>query len=1078
MSEETRRLSRRKVNPEILEFSGLFLGIFFIALTSIYNYLLFHSVAEIFSIIIAGGVFFVGWNSRKYMNNSFFLVFGVSSLFIGIIDLIHTLSYSGMPIFTGFDANLPTSLWIAARYLQSCSLLFASLLIKRSIKSNYLFVAYMGIFIILTILIFNNAFPVCYIEGIGLTPFKIISEYIINLILLSSLLIIIKNRTEFDKKVLLFIIGSTVAVMIAELAFTFYIGVSDFSNLVGHIFKIIAFYLIYKAIIQIGIEEPFSLLFRKIKRSELELENVIKHSGAGITMLNADGHYLLVNEKAASELGGKPEDFIGKTLYDVFPNKLAEEYFNSNRELIQNGITRSYQRTFDLPTGQKTFWITEQPLTDIDEKYSSLLSVSTDITERMKSEELLKEAEQRYRTTFEQSPDGIIILDLDTFKAVEFNDAVCKMLGYTREEFEKLQINDYDVTENPSETREHIEKVLKEGRDDFETKFRTKNGEIKDIYVTAKVITLLRKTYFQSIFRDITGSKRAEEEIKRREYDLKERVKELTCLYNISKLVEQMDISIEEVLERVLFYIPPAWQYPEITCARLFYKGLELKMPNFKETEWVLKTDIKEYGNSIGSIEVFYLERKPKIDEGPFFKEERYLINGISEMIGIFSERKQAEERIRNLSRFPSENPNPVLRVDKKKVLYTNRIGQKFFNIEEGSWIPQFLETTTKYVLNNNKIQELELKANNRIYTLVITPVENEEYANIYGMDITERKQAEERIRNLSRFPSENPNPVLRVDKKKVLYTNRIGQKFFNIEEGSWIPQFLETTTKYVLNNNKIQELELKANNRIYTLVITPVENEEYANIYGMDITERKQAEQRLSQLISTVSHELRTPITVLLMSIEYLTKHKETLTEELEEKLIEGISRNIQLLNQLAEDILLISRIDEHRFELEWKKFKPLDVINEILYLMEPIGKEKLMNFEVDVDNTIELHGDPKRIDQVFRIIIDNAIKYSPENSKVEIRAIENYQGKYNVNQNSGTLFQFQDYGRGIPKEDLPKIFERFFRSSNVNEVSGTGLGLAIAKEIIEAHNGNIIVESELDKGTRIHVFLPQSKY
>ncbi len=766
--------------------------------------------------------------------------------------------------------------------------------------------------------------------------------------------------------------------MIAELAFTFYIGVSDFSNLVGHIFKIIAFYLIYKAIIQIGIEEPFSLLFRKIKRSELELENVIKHSGAGITMLDADGHYLLVNEKAASELGGKPEDFIGKTLYDVFPNKLAEEYFNNNRELIQNGITRSYQRTFDLPTGQKTFWITEQPLTDIDEKYSSLLSVSTDITERMKSEELLKEAELRYRITFEQSPDGIIILDLDTFKAVEFNDAVCKMLGYTREEFENLQINDYDVTENPAETREHIEKVLKEGRDDFETKFRTKNGEIKDIYVTAKVITLLRKTYFQSIFRDITDSKRAEEEIKRREYDLKERVKELTCLYNISKLIEQMDISIEEVLDRVLFYIPPAWQYSEITCARLFYKSLELKTPNFKETEWVLKKDIKEYGNSIGSIEVFYLERKPENDEGPFFKEERYLINGISEMIGIFSERKQAEERIRNLSRFPSENPNPVLRVDKKKVLYTNRIGQKIFNIEEGSWIPQFLETTTKYVLNNNKIQELELKANNRIYTLVITPVENEEYANIYGMDITERKQAE----------------------------------------------------------------------------------------------------QRLSQLISTVSHELRTPITVLLMSIEYLTKHKETLTEELEEKLIDGISRNIQLLNQLAEDILLISRIDEHRFELEWKKFKPLDVINEILYLMEPIGKEKLMNFEVDVDNTIELHGDPKRIDQVFRIIIDNAIKYSPENSKVEIRAIENYQGKYNVNQNSGTLFQFQDNGRGIPKEDLPKIFERFFRSSNVNEVSGTGLGLAIAKEIIEAHNGNIIVESELDKGTRIHVFLPQSKY
>ena len=850
MSKENSRFFERRVNPEILEFSGLFLAVVLIASTSIYNYLLFHSIAEVFSIIIAGGVFFVGWNSRRYMNNSFFLVLGVSSLFIGIIDLFHTLSYSGMQIFTGYDVNLPTSLWIGARYLQSCSLLFASLLIKRSVKSYYPFMAFMGAFITLTILIFNETFPVCYIEGIGLTPFKIISEYVITLILLASLLIIIKNRTEFDKKVLFLIISSTLAVMIAELAFTFYIGVYDFSNLVGHIFKIIAFYLLYKSVIQIGLEKPFNLLFRKIKRSELQLRNIIKHSGAGITMLDEDGKYMLVNEKAASELGGTPEDFIGKSLYDVFPNKLADEYLNSNREVIHYGISRSYQQTFNLPAGEKTFWIIEQPLKDINKEFSSLLSVATDITE----------------------------------------------------------------------------------------------------------------------------IKNAEDEIKKREYDLRERIKELTCLYNISKLIEKSNIPLKHFLDNILLFIPPAWQYPDITYGKISYHNLKLKTANFKESQWFLKADIKEFGNIVGAIEVFYLEKMPDLDEGPFFKEERNLINGISKMISTYIERKQAEERIRNLSRFPSENPNPVLRVNSNKVIYTNKIGQKLFNVEDGSKIPQFLE-----------------------------------------------------------------------------------QSIIN-----------------VLNNNEIQELELKANNRIYTLVITPVENEEYANIYGMDITERKQAEERLSHLISTVSHELRTPITVLLMSIEYLTKHKETLTEELEKKLIDGISRNIQLLNQLAEDILMISRIDEHRFELEWKKFKPLDVINEILYLMEPIAKEKQMNFEVDVDNIIELYGDPKRIDQVFRIIIDNAIKYSPKNSNVEIRAIDNYQGKYNVHQNSGTLFQFQDYGRGIPKEDLPKIFERFFRSSNVNEVSGTGLGLSIAKDIIEAHNGKITVESE-DEGTLVCVFLPQ---
>ncbi|MHA2391855.1 MAG: sensor histidine kinase [Promethearchaeota archaeon] len=843
MSEKKNLDYQRKVNPEILEVAILALGLILISISRVYSFLLFHSIAEIFSIIIAGGVFLVGWNSRKYMKSSFFLIIGISSLFIAVIDLIHTLSYSGMNIFLEFDANLPTSLWIAARYLQAGSFLFASLLIKRRIKSLYLGFIYLGAVHVLLVLIFSGYFPVCYVvDEERLTLFKIFSEYIINLILIGSLMVIIKHRTEFDKKVLFLIICSILATVVAELTFTFYFGVTDIPNFIGHIFKIVAFYFLYKAIIQIGIKDPFDLLFLKISRSESELKNIIKHSGTGITMLDENGKYILVNEKAANDLGGKPEDFIGKSLYEVFPKKLADEYFNSNRELIKNGINRAYQRTFDLPTGKKTYWIVEQPLKDLDEKNYSLLSLSTDITERKKSEELLEEAELRYRTTFEQSPDGIIILDPENFKAVEFNDVVLKILGYTREEFQNLKINDYDFIEDPSETKTHIGKILREGRDDFETKFITKNGDIKDVYVTAKVIKLSGKTYFQSTFRDIT-----------------------------------------------------------------------------------------------------------------------------------------------------------------------------------------------------------------------------------------EQKKAEEAIRSISKFPSENPNPVLRVNEKSVIYVNKIGKDLFNITEGGTNPKALEGSIEYVLSQKEIQDLEVNLNGRTYTLVITPVENENYVNIYGMDITARKKAEDRLSQLISTVSHELRTPITVLLMSIEYLTKNRDSLNKDMEEKLMDGISRNIQLLNQLAEDILLISRIDENKLKLTWEDYKPLDILTGILYLMEPIGKEKKIIFEVDVDEALQLRGDIKRIDQIFRIIIDNAIKYSKENSKVEIRASNNYEGQYNLTGEPGILFQFRDYGRGIPEEDLSNIFERFFRSSNVNEIAGTGLGLAIARDLTEAHKGKIFVESELGTGTTFNLFLPR---
>jgi len=322
-----------------------------------------------------------------------------------------------------------------------------------------------------------------------------------------------------------------------------------------------------------------------------------------------------------------------------------------------------------------------------------------------------------------------------------------------------------------------------------------------------------------------------------------------------------------------------------------FVQGQELTTANFRETKWVLKANIREYGKFIGSIEVLYLEEMPEFDEGPFYKEERLLITGISEMLSTFIERKKGEEEILNLSKFPSENPNPVLRINNQQVIYSNKIGKKLFNINEGSLIPKVLE-----------------------------------------------------------------EPIINA-----------------------------------LTNKKIEELEVRLNSRTYTLAVTPVENMDYVNVYGLDITERKKAEQKLSQLISTVSHELRTPITVLLMSIEYLTKNKSSLNKELEEKLMDGISRNIQLLNELAEDILLISRIDENRLVLEREEYNPLRIINEILYLLEPIGKEKNIDFKLEVDENIHLRGDLKRIDQVFRIIIDNAIKYSNENSKIEIKAVDN---------------------------------------------------------------------------------------
>jgi len=667
------------------------------------------------------------------MNSSFFLVLGVSFLFISIIDLIHTLAYSGMGVFLEFDANLPTQLWIVARYWQALSYLFATMVIKKKIKANYLFASYIIIIIILLTTIFQGFFPVCYIEGSGLTPFKIISEYAIDTILFVTLIVLYKHKDEFAQEIFLLIVISIIATMISELAFTFYISVFGFSNLIGHIFKIIAFFFVYKAIIKLGIETPFDLLFRKLKLSE---ESSIEKANQ--------------LEQANSEFN------------QMFNASLPLRVISNDCEILR-----------------------------VNETYSSLFRLSKE--------------------------------DLIGKKCYD------------------LQVG----CENRCHTEICSRNQIREGKDHYEYELVTKFDD------GTKVINLVRAVPYKNI-------------------------------------------------------------------------------------------------------------------------------NG--EFIGI----------IQN---------------------YTN---------------------------------------------------------------ITERKIAQEKVADMARFPLENPNPTLRVSNKYVILANKVSQELFLIGEGSKIPKFLQEYINNSFSENLNLEIELNIKDQIYSLFIVPMKDRGYANIYGMNITARKEAEESLERFVSTVSHELRTPISILIMSLDFLDNHSEKVTPDLNKKLQEGIKRNIYLLKELVEDLLVISRIDERKVKLKWEEYNPLTIIGNILTLMEPIGNAKNITFSVEIDKNIKLYGDSTKIDQIFRIFIDNAMKYSKESNKIDIRAINYYKGKYNIDEKDGVLFQIKDYGVGILEEDLPSIFERFFRSEQVSDIPGTGLGLSIAKELLKLHGGEVWAQSDYGKGSTFSIFLP----
>ena len=128
---------------------------------------------------------------------------------------------------------------------------------------------------------------------------------------------------------------------------------------------------------------------------------------------------------------------------------------------------------------------------------------------------------------------------------------------------------------------------------------------------------------------------------------LRERIKELNCLYDISSFRDATDYSLDAVLQTVIDFIPPAFQYPEITCARIIFDRYQFTTKNFKDTRWKLAHEITVNNERIGTLEVCYLEEKPALDEGPFLKEAKSLIGAIAETLAKIIEREWAEAEIR-----------------------------------------------------------------------------------------------------------------------------------------------------------------------------------------------------------------------------------------------------------------------------------------------------------------------------------------------------------------------------------------------------------------------------------------------
>jgi signal transduction histidine kinase len=360
--------------------------------------------------------------------------------------------------------------------------------------------------------------------------------------------------------------------------------------------------------------------------------------------------------------------------------------------------------------------------------------------------------------------------------------------------------------------------------------------------------------------------------------------------------------------------------------------------------------------------------------------------------------------------------------------------------------------------------------------------------------DITRRREAEERIRNMAMFPEQNPGPVLRISSGgRLLYANPAAWKVlrhWDTGPGGEVPEYVSEAAGQSISSGNTGTLEIKVDGRVISFAVAPVAGKDYVNLYGRDITATRKAERVLRQrkeeierlaeqktyelietrlelerarrlsdiglLAATVAHELRNPLSTIQIA-NYNIRRK--IKNHKIDRNIANIDKKVEESERIINNLLFYSRLRQPRLE----KIDIHSLLTEFLENVENrIDKKISVIPDIDSLRGLYIHADPVQLGEVLNNIYNNAADAVPEeNGRITISA-----GPSDGN----VMVRFRDNGGGIDPSVLKKIFDPFFTT----KAKGTGLGLTVCQQIVNMHNGVINIRSTGDGETEVILMLP----
>ncbi len=837
-----------------------------------------------------------------------------------------------------------------------------------------------------------------------------------------------------------------------------------------------------------------------------------------------DFKFIKVNKSVCDLLKVKPEDLIGKKCYEVL-HKSDKPWPNCPAVKTLKDKRPHTEEVCDPNIGMPLL-ITTSPSFDENGELTGVVHIATDITDRKKAEDVLRESEQRYRDIFNSATDAILILDLEDH-IVDANFEACKMFGYSRDEMIGLAVQKLvhpDYRRKPEEFRNEIET---KGRIHFEAVNLRKDGTQLNVAVRGTIFTHNGKKHFFIAIRDVTERKKALEELQSKTAILQNIIANiphyvfwkdknsiyLGCNDNFARLAGVEEI--KDIVGKNDYDLP--WKKEESD----FYRKIDKEV--MSKNAPIL--NIEEQVHSGKSKAATLLTSKVPL---------RNADGEVTGVLGIFTditERKKAEDELQESEQrfraiFDGAADGMLLAdLESKKFQTANKmicqmLGYNPEEIKNLGVADIHPEEDLPYV-----IEQFEKQSRGEFTLSRDIPVKRKDgsvfYADINSVtitlrgktylmgifrDITDRKRAEEALRDSEskyRTLVENlPQKIFLKDKNSVFVScnDNLARDFkIKSEEiaGKTDYDFLpkELADKYraddkrIIESGQTEAIEEKyieeGEERIVHTVKTPVKDEQ-GNVIGVlgifwDITELKRKEEELNiyrenivqaeelaavgTLSATLAHELTQPLTVIGLSIgnSLAELEKRSCPDTVVEDLKEGLSE-VSSITLMVDRFRNFARMSAKRAvsEVDFKA-----VAERIVKLLDESAWRAKVTLQVEgMDKLPLIYSYERDLEQLFFSLIENAIQAADGKKKHRIII------SGAVRDDEYIELQFSDNCGGIAPENLDRIFEPFFTTKDAHE--RTGLGLCVVERIVSQLDGQVRVESELGKGSTFFVTLP----